>query len=156
MKKIIFLMTMVLFIACDKGENPLTNNSLSVVVHAFSGCIDEEDLTKAGSYTHRIRLEAKGNVLHILKQNRFSCGAMIELEISNEGNTITIKEVNKGGAAYCTCPGEYKSEINGMKEGVYTICLYPPDEADNWYYKPFVFTFKEGAKVEMELETIYY
>lgn len=80
----------------------------------------------------------------------------IELEISNEGNTITIKEENKGGAAFCTCPAEYNGEIAGMKDGEYTICIYPPDESDDWYYKPFVFTFKEGATIKMELEIIYY
>lgn len=156
MKKIMFLIAMVLFIACDKSDEQLKNNSLSIAEFSFSGCIDEGDLTKSGSYSHRITLEAKGNVLSILKQNRFACGAKIELEISNEGNTITIKEVNKGGAAYCSCPAEYNGEISGMKDGEYIICIYPPAESDNWYYKPFVFTFKEGAKVEMVLETVYY
>ena len=160
MKKIlVFIMSIVCFTACDKSDGQLKNNSLSIVEHSFSGCINEEDWTKAAgsSYTtHRIILEAKGNVLHILKQNRFACGAKIELEISNEGNTITIHEVNKGGAAYCTCPAEYTSEITGMKEGVYTICIYPPAESDNWYYQPFVFTFKDGVKETIDLEPSYY
>ena len=159
MKKIIILLAaVVLFSACDKSDRPLDLNSLTVSNHVFSGCVDAEDLTKVGQsdfYSHIIILEANGDVLKVLKQSRFVCGAYIELEISNEGNTITLREVNKGASAFCTCPGEYKSEIKGMKEGEYTICVFPAD-TDEWYYKPFTFTFKEGIKQRIELEYIYY
>ncbi len=147
----------VLFCACDKSDRPLDLNSLTVSNHVFSGCVDIDDLTKADKHPylpHTITLEASGNTLKILRQGRFPCGSKAEIVVTNEGNTITIEEVNKGPAAMCSCPSEYKSEINGMKVGTYTICVFPFKSEDG-YYKPFVFNFKEGVKEKVKLEFFY-
>ena len=158
MKQIIILLAVVvLFCACDKSDRPLEYNSLSVENQLFTGCVEPEQLTKAG---HTIVpsvmiLEVEDNILEIIRQGEFSCGAKMEVKVSNEGNTITLEEENKGASAFCSCPGEYKAEIKGMKEGEYTICVFPAD-TDEWYYKPFTCTFKEGIKQRIELEYIYY
>lgn len=157
MKKIvIFLMVAVLFVACEKGDKPLDPNSLTVSTLEFTGCVEVEDLTKSGQIElipHTIILEAQGNVLKVIRQSRFTCGAKPEITVTNEGNTITIMEENKGLSAFCSCPGEYRSEVYGMKDGVYTIFVIP-FKSYHAYFKPFVFTFKEGSRQIVELELI--
>ena len=91
MKKIIlFLVTLVLLSSCDKGDIPLEHNSLSVLNLEFTGCIEVEDLTKAGQdgwwVPHTIVLEAQGDVLKILRQSRFNCGAKLDI-------TVQMKEI---------------------------------------------------------------
>ena len=156
MKKIvIILMIVILFVACEK-DRPLDPNSLTVSTTEFTGCVEVEDLTKAGQIElipHTIILEAQGNVLKVIRQSRFTCGAKPEITVTNEGNTITIMEENKGLSAFCSCPGEYRSEVSGMKDGVYTICVIP-FKSHHAYFKPFVFTFKEGSRQIVELELI--
>lgn len=148
-----------LFIACEKGDKPLKPNSLTVSNTEFTGCVEIEDLTKAGQdgwwVPHTIVLEAQGDVLKILRQSRFNCGAKLDITVTNEGNTITIQEKNVGLSAMCDCPGEYQSEIKGMKDGIYTICVFP-FKSYYGYFKPFVFEFKEGVKQTVELDLIYY
>ncbi len=156
MKKIIFvLFAIVAFSACDKSDSPLEYNSLSVENQSFTGCIQPEELTKSelAMVTSAIILEVEGNMLRIIRQGEFSCGAKMEVKVTNEGNTITLEEVNKGQSAFCSCPGEYKADIKGMKDGVYTICVVPEDMG-NWTYKPFIFTFEEGVKTTVELELV--
>ena len=145
----------VLFCACDKSDRPLEHNSLSVENQSFTGCIDSEELTKAGKtiVQSAMILEVEDNILKIIRQGEFSCGAKMEVKVTNEGNTITLEEVNKGPSAFCSCPGEYKAEIKGMKDGVYTICVEPEDMG-NWTYKPFVFTFEEGVKKTVKFELV--
>ena len=60
----------------------------------------------------------------VYRKGEFNCGAKIQLSVSNEGNTITLKEENLTGVAYCgTCPMECICEIVGMKEGEYVISI---------------------------------
>lgn len=98
MKNIIaFLVIIVLFAACDKDDNQLKSNSLIIIQQSeTSGCLGK-NRTKAGSDTlsNIITLEAKGNTLLVFRRGEYNCGALIQLAVSNEGNTITIHEVNK-------------------------------------------------------------
>jgi hypothetical protein len=158
MKNIIaFLVTIVLFVSCDKNDKQLESNSLIITKQSeASGCLGKNN-TKAESnaQSNIITLEAKGKTLLVYRRGKYNCGALIQLSVSNEGNTITIQEKNVGLSAMCDCPGEYQSEIKGMKDGIYTICVFP-FKSYYGYFKPFVFEFKEGVKQTVELDLIYY
>ena len=157
MKKIIFFLVVVLFFcSCDKGDGLLEQGSLSVSNHTFSGCLDDKNIVKSSvaSIPHIVTLEAEGNRLKLFRTGRFTCAAQIEIVVSNEGNTITIDEENRNASSYCYCYAEYSSQIDGMKDGEYIICIMP--EQTHGYYKPFTFKFEEGAKKTIELEFIPY
>ncbi len=125
-------------------------NTLKVSNQKASECLDEEKTKSVASpVANTITLEAQGNKLLVYRKGQYNCGAKIEFAVTNEGNTITLQEVNKRGIAYCYCPMESSCEIEGMKEGVYIINLqhYYTKE----FYDPIRFTFEEGAKKTVDL-----
>lgn len=157
MKNIIaFLVAIVFLAACDKDDKQLKSNSLIITKQSeASGCLGK-NRTKTGSDTlsNFITLEAKGNTLLVYRKGEFNCGALIQLSVSNEGNTITIHEVNKRGMAYCgNCIMESSCEIDGMKEGVYVIVVrkYFSEDGGEEFYDPIRFTFEEGARKTVDL-----
>jgi hypothetical protein len=157
MKNIIaFLVTIVLFVSCDKNDKQLESNPLIITKQSeASGCLGKNN-TKAESnaQSNIITLEAKGKTLLVYRRGKYNCGALIQLSVSNEGNTITIQEDNKRGLAYCgDCIMESSCEIDGMKEGVYVIVVkkYYSEDNGEEFYDPIRFTFEEGAKKTVDL-----
>ncbi len=142
----------VLFCACDKSDEQLEHNSLSIAMQSeASGCLDKSKTKSvANPIANVITLEARGNTLMVYRKGEFNCGAKIQLSVSNEGNTITLKEENLTGIAYCgTCPMECICEIVGMKEGEYVISIQHYYSKE--FYDPIVFSFKEGAEKTVDL-----
>ena len=127
------------------------DNMLKATNKKSSGCLNK-DTTKSLSspVANTITLEVKENKLFVHRKGEFNCGALIELAVKKEGNTITIQEVNKRGIAYCgTCTMESSCEVEGMKQGVYVISIQHYYSKE--FYNPIVFTFEEGTKKTVDL-----
>ena len=132
------------------SNNRFEYNTLKVSNQKTSNCLDKSSTkSPASPVANTITLEAKDGKLLVYRKGEFNCGGKIEFAVINEGNTITLQEVNKGGIAYCTCTMENSCEIEEINEGVYVINLQ--DYYTGEFYNPIVFTFEEGAKKTVDL-----
>ena len=143
---LLFLSTLLLVNSCASFDSPSEKDSFSVLGFNFSGCLDD---SKSSDNPHIVTLEAKNGFLYIYRKGPFNCATKLSVNISKEGDVINIEEKNLAQAvAKCDCPMEYSCAIDKMEKKVYIINFVNK-------FKPFRFTYYEGAVVTVELSSLY-
>ena len=130
MKKVLFSLLSVLFIAtticCNDIDNPVQNVGLKNF--ANTGCKGND--TRAGEEGGRVE-SIEYSVIHdgylyLNHQNVLfnCCPGELGADISVDGNTITIKEYETEQGCKCICTYDLSYEIGPLTEGMmYTICI---------------------------------
>ena len=134
-----------LLVSCEKNGNILPENSLSVQNVKNSECRPD---VKSSDDEETLRLVAKGDVLYIERVGVQNCSFKLEVNVSNEGNTIYVKELNASPiSASCFCCFDFSYEIKGMEPGKYVICISGRRE-----FKPLAFTYSTTLNKTYKLE----
>lgn len=143
---LLFLSALLLVNSCTLFDSPSEEISLSALGFNFSGCLDN---SKSLDIPHIVTLTAKNGFLHIHRKGPFNCATELTVNVFKEGDVINIEEINLAPAvAKCDCPMKYSCEIDKMEKKVYIINFVNK-------FKPFRFTYYEGAVVTVELTPLY-
>jgi len=141
--------------ACGNGNEEEQNESFFQVRNIYnSGCKDNSMAKSTNSFVQEketlvITGIGKGWIRVEHKNTLFNCCSdKVMVDISQEGNTITVNEEDNDQSCNCVCPFDVEFEVGSMEKSTYTLII----KKNGLQLLKETFTYTDDMKKEITIE----
>lgn len=136
MKQILYLFIsgILLFISCNKENDPSDKKEISVTILEFSSeCKNVIKSAKLLNYRVNIKSNSE-NYLEIVHEGSETCCGTdsIKIDCKISGDSLLIREIDLGPYTYCYCPHDIKFKIGPFNYEKYKIVMI---ESESSYHR---------------------